>query len=543
MTFSSTTNQNQPTPKFPMDQVKKYLAVAAKNGFWIGSAVIFLGSLLVWFLSTSSLKAELEARISAINGDVNKVSQTRIEVPTAPNPISHAEMERLIQLRTDEVVDAWDRMYRRQRSILTWPRKELKEDFVAEFEHKIPIEDYVVFPTAEEDEVDPSIRVRYRDYIERILPGLAEIAKAKWTASFDNTGMEKFSELVEGGGFGQRPVIMPGMEEVPLVQWSSGSQSAVLTDLFPWRGKRPSTLEVYYSQENIWIYKQMLQIVADVNGDAELPFQAKIREIKELAIGKSVDFSAGEIAKPGETFGGFGADDDGYGDDGDYDDGGDGGDYDDGFGSYGESADPGDNRYVNTRLEPITGAQLRTALQSRTPEDANIAVAKRVPVMMSFIMDQRAVPDLVAACGSADLMVEVRQVRILPDMSTGYGGGTSMFGGGGGGDDGDGGDDEGGGGGMGFMPMNVKTEPVKEFPFDMKVEVYGLIYIYNPPQAEKLGVDQVDQNTVIDGKRVMDNEAVEGALPAPDAAEPDNGQTPPAGAPPVPVPPTALRTP
>ncbi len=56
------------------------------------------------------------------------------------------------------------------------------------------------------------------------------------------------------------------------------------------------------------------------------------------------------------------------------------------------ASDPADNRYVDTALNPITGAQLRGALASNSPDDANLAVAKRVPVMMSLQMDQRYVP-------------------------------------------------------------------------------------------------------------------------------------------------------
>ena len=43
-------------------------------------------------------------------------------------------------------------------------------------------------------------------------------------------------------------------------------------------------------------------------------------------------------------------------------------------------------------LEPITGAELRAALTSNSPNDASLAVAKRVPVMMSLNMDQRPFP-------------------------------------------------------------------------------------------------------------------------------------------------------
>ena len=130
-------------------------------------------------------------------------------------------------------------------------------------------------------------------------------------------------------------------------------------------------MEVYYSQENVWILKQLLQIVGDVNGDARLPFQAKIREIKQIAIGRSAEFGQGEIAAPGESFAGFGMGDE-YGMEEDYEDeGGYEDEYDDfggDYGEYGEEADPGDNRYVNTMLEPERSfARRLPATHPRTP--------------------------------------------------------------------------------------------------------------------------------------------------------------------------------
>src|SRR5690606_28411967 len=165
---------------------------------------------------------------------------------------------------------------------------------------------------------------------------------------------------------------------------------------------------------------------------------------------------------------------------------------------------PGDNRYVDTQGVPLTASQLRTALSSNSPTDAFMAVAKRVPVMMSFKMDQRAVPELLAACGSAPLMVEVRQVRILPPgAATAAGMGSSLMGGSSmpgydsyssdsmmssgltsGYDS---------GGGMGSSGAGSGTG--EQFPFDLTVEVYGIIYIYNPPQADALGIEQVTEDT------------------------------------------------
>ena len=218
------------------------------------------------------------------------------------------------------------------------------------------------------------------------------------------------------------------------------------------------------------------------------------------------------------------------------------------------ATDPADNRYVNAALEPITAATLRSALTSNSPSDAALAVAKRVPVMMSLNMDQRAVHELIAACGSAQLMVEVHQVRLLPEMA----GGGSM--GSMGGMDGDemememgmemgmGGMGMGGMGmGMGGMGAAMVAEPVDETPLDMSVEIYGIIHIYNPPDPDKLGVEQVTEDTVLDGatetiggEKVATELAtapVEGELPTPPPAATG---TPPAA---TGTPPAATGTP
>ena len=76
------------------------------------------------------------------------------------------------------------------------------------------------------------------------------------------------------------------------------------------------------------------------------------------------------------------------------------------------ATDPAENGYVNAALEPIPAATLRSALERNVPSNAALAVATRVAVMMSLNMEQRAVRELIAACGNAPLMVEVHQVPL-----------------------------------------------------------------------------------------------------------------------------------
>lgn len=503
-----------------MDQVKKQLAIVMQYGFWIGSGIILLGSLGVWWTTTSTLQSENTTRTSKLDQNHTTVNNVRSELDTQPNDHSHEKMEELIEGRKTEVLDSWELLYQKQEGLLVWPGEDkLSKDLVSEYVGKVPIEVHVEFSSTGENEIDEYLRDEYRTYIGDVLPDIAEIAKTKWTATFNKTagalgGMGQFNPYNR-----EDATDITGNDSGPLVKWSEQSQDDVMDDLFPWRGgiKPPTTLEIYYSQENLWILKQMLEIIAKVNGDAQQPYQAKIHEIARISIGDSVDFSAGEIAKPGEGVGGI-AGMEGYEMDME------GGEMDmemslAGDGVSIELTDPADNRYVNTKNEPISGSALRGALTSNSAADAELAVAKRVPVMMSLQIDQRAIQQLLAECGSAPLMVDVGQVRILPKS------GLKTLGGGAGGMMGemeeemeDMGNDMAGMTGMSGMTAPAAKKPVEDFPLDMAVEIYGLIYIYNKPDPVKLGVEEVDKNTVIEG--VTDTD-VETATPPVTVATPD----------------------
>jgi len=527
-----------------MDKLKEQLAPVIRQGFWVLTVLVTIGSLAIWWMASGKLVAEYQTASSKIESDAQRVTSVSSKMAEHPNLETHEQMQKLIKAREQEVLDAWTSVYKRQQEILLWPAS-LQEDFVREFKDLTPIELAVEFPTPEEKEKESTLLNRYRYYIPAVLPGIAEIAQTKWTADVEKSagGGGMSGAEYDGGGSGGGPMMYGAggvPEEGPLVKWETSSQQSLVTDLFPWNGGQPTTLDVLYSQENLWILRQLMQIIASVNGDAGQRFQAKIHEINRIAIGSSVKTTAGSISKPSSDLAsGMGGDymSMGGGDEymgGDMSSGSMG--MDSGMMAGGVALDPGDNRYVDTSGKPLLAATLRSALASKQPADAFMAVAKRVPVMMSFKMDQRAIPDLIAKCGSAQLMVEVKQVRILPS-------GTSSAAGAGGGDYGGGMESssgmEGGGygegmdSGMGGMTPGPTGATKEQFPLDLDVEVYGIIYVYNPPIAENLGVEKVTEETVIEGQSVLDGSAVAPEA-APVNATPD--ATVPAGTTVVPAP-------
>ncbi len=523
-----------------MDQLKTQLAAVAKHGFWIGSVLILIGSLIVWYLSTASLAEETESESSRLSGKVRQITTVSGGMATVPNDLSHEVMREMVKERQAEVLQSWQELFDRQKPYLTWPVEDLGPELVEKYEGKIPIEQYITFPPQPNQRLSRQYLQRYRDHIQDQPKELAKIAGAEWTE-------EKGSRRSGGGLSGLGPGTAGGtdaIKELPVVAWNASSQKDLYNDLFRWRSDIPSTLEIYYSQESQWIFKQLMTIIKEVNGDATQPYQAKIREIETIKIGRSVDFNVGEVTSVagGASLGGMG----GMGGGSSLAPISQGQSSGGGLSSLGggisggtseATVDPAEGRYVDKNLNHITASALRSALTSNKPSDASLAVAKRVPVMMGLKMDQRAVHDLLAACGSADLMVEVTHVRVLNGSGSASssskprssgGGGLSALGG-------------------GSSTKSTAKSEVEEFPFDVNVEIYGMIYVYNPPDPNKLPVEQITKETV-DEALGETPAAEEPAAPLeqsneelqPPAAAPVEGtETPPAGTPENPAGPAA----
>ena len=114
-----------------------------------------------------------------------------------------------------------------------------------------------------------------------------------------------------------------------------------------------------------------------------------------------------------------------------------------------------------------------------------------MPVRMSLVMDQRRLPNLLVECANANMPIEVKRICIhksegnvlnfAPAAGTT---GPGMVG------------PTGGGlGGPAAMPgfdggnrtIGAATDKQESGTLDVPVEIYGVIYIYNPPDRDKLG--------------------------------------------------------
>ena len=351
------------------------------------------------------------------------------------------------------------------------------------------------------------------------------------------------------GGYGGGTAGGKGPADV--VIWPESSQTEMLNSIRMWQGTTPTIYEILYTQENMWILESLLNIIRKTNlQDNKKPatanFQCAVKEIEFIRIGRTAMGRAGSVDGSGAA-GGMGMGSGGYagsgagyagsgagyasGGEGSYGSGGYGSG---GEGSYGESGsygegsyggggeavttDPAANRYVDANFKPVSGNDLRTRMQSNTPEDAYFAVAKRIPVRIRVKMDQTKIQQFLANCGNAALTLEIRQVRIGDTVAAASAGGAGGGGGGypgmgGGGAPGPGGM---GGMGMGGMGMGMGGEPgeggyggesggyggygglgagATSDSESLDVEIYGLVYLFNPVDINKLGLDKITEET------------------------------------------------
>ena len=448
-----------------MDKLKPILVKIKRYHFWVVIVLVLGVAVGVWKTSVGGLQGEKQSNLSRIKDGFNKIGLSgEGDVGQSDHPNDHfkAGMDELIQERTEQVLTAWQERWNQQveAGILEWP-PELGPEFIKEVEKLRPIEQKVPFPTPDGQEIRSRFREDYRDYIQQELPQLAAMIGSEWKA-VDDAPAEAASP--SGGGLfgGGTPAAAPDTptpeaDDKLIVVWNGTNQKKILQSSFDWSHRRdgvPTTLDVLYAQEDLWVLDSLMRIIQKTNGSATARHNAVIRYIDFIEFGQDVKSGAGKIHLvnkngPGKAPAGGGGSAAGglHG-------GGGGG------APTASGADPGDGRCVDNNYQPLPASTLRGGAESADLEQAYLAVARRIPVRMKLVMDHRKINRLLIECANSPLTVEVRQLRMHPSTAAG----------------------EPGEGGKGS----------NDFPYDRNVELYGIVYIYNPVDHDRLGVEAVE---------------------------------------------------
>jgi hypothetical protein len=455
-----------------MDKVRAFMQVLWVQRFWVLSVVGVLAAAVCWMMAAGKLQAEYAADKTAILGkfgEMDKIKQASFHGNEGVNAKEREEAAKI----AENVKGLWHELYENQREkVLFWPES-LGREFVEYIDKR-----------KFDQNISPVMRDRYLNYISTRFDALVDIVKAQKLAPGATGGaFGGEGRGFERGGMAQAAMPgQPGYVEDYLVQWLD--QDALRTKLT--FGRTPSPREVWVRQEDLWVYEILLKVIAATNKErgAKRPDNTAIRVIENLQVGAEAALAnavqpqilmpAGTAADP--SMGGM--------------EGGEGGAYagrgmeGGGEGMYrGEGGmggvDPAQadaallaDRYVDAEGKPMADLSAGAGVEYR-----------RLPVRMRLQMDQRWIPKVLVECANAALPIEVQRLRINPDKS---GAGFDAMAGGGG----EGGMYRGGGGmyrgGEGGMSSYATPGAV---PADfVTVEIQGLVYIYNPPDASVLAV-------------------------------------------------------
>jgi hypothetical protein len=466
-----------------MDQVRAIAKIIWQQRFWVLSVLGLIIAVVCWKMAASGLDAQFASRKSTIDGRFKEMS-TLGGKAVHPNTAVNEKNQEAVDAQAKIVNSVWQELYNKQKeSVLKWP-KELGEDFLTYIE-KLKFK----------DPIDNRMRSIYQNYIGKRFDGLLEIVKARKIeegagGAYSGRGGEYGGR--GGGGYGGESAVAlgtPGANQDYLVEWFDQDK---LRAKLAFATNKPTALQIWVTQEDLWVYETLLRVIANTNKarGSTRPDNAAIRSILSLEVGSGASLpSTARIYMP--SGGGDAAGGGGYGGEG----GGYGGEYGRGGGYGGEAAAGGGGyggeygRGGGYGMEGAEGdpAAMDTALlANRYLDDAGAPLAdgafgpefRQLPIKMELQMDQRYITPLLLECANAPLPIEVKQVRINPQLSMA-------------------GIDSNAAGGYSTSSLPSGATLDTSDPNSAIVEIRGVVFIYNEPTTEAAPADSGEVDSTV----------------------------------------------
>lgn len=439
------------------------MALAKKHHFWILSGLLVLIALPCWYLGTDAIRIKTEEQKSMLDGKFVELdgerNKTEGGLPYHPNDGFKKGILDLGSAQFNDVWQAWNDLYQHQVStVLKWPAG--IPEVVRE---RLRNGNFFLLPPQDPESVQ--IRSIYRDYVLRDEPKRLEnrlgLLKARAVTPPKTATPIPMPGAAPGSGAEEAPKVV--VEYDGVVLWP---QFMSIFDQYNWTVAIPTPKQVLCCQEDIWVYTGLFDVIAETNKDITDYKKAWVKQVISLEIGKHVPpapssiqsalgmgaAGAGGIPGYGGTEGAMLPSGGGPGAPG-FEGGAGGGSQDDVL---------VDRRYVRSNGAPI----LESELKAGDPDpEFNL-----IPFRLCLHMDQRRLMNLLSVCANNPLPIRVRSVQVLKwnELGAGAAGGgaPSSF------------------GSRTALPMPTPEE--LRGPYDVAVELRGMIYIYQRPDVKHL---------------------------------------------------------
>ncbi len=181
----------------------------------------------------------------------------------------------------------------------------------------------------------------------------------------------------------------------------------------------PKSKEVWYAQEELWVYNALLSVIERSNAEATGPHNARVKRIDALLIGQDAapilqELSAARIGMNRmNAAGGSG----GYGSGA-----GMGSGYGSGTGSSSGGVGSASDMIIRTEADvDRVKREFRYVDENGVPLAATAAAPypefNRMPVCMRLLVDQKEIPRILVNCANCDMPIDILWVRINPDAA------------------------------------------------------------------------------------------------------------------------------
>ena len=306
------------------------------------------------------------------------------------------------------------------------------------------------------DSINPNMRDQYRFYIKNQFEELRKFVEAREDMGTRRAApsASRFESVLGPNANADQPAIVE--EESFLVDWEDQSE---LKSQLEFNG-RPTDTKIWVTQEDLWVYKTLLSIIANTNkrNGSTRPDNTAIRSIVQLQVGSKATAGGqvsetiyipsvpggggplGEIESPSKAVVEFGQE--------------------------GQSPEESDyaileGRYLDADGEPYPGDSNDFGTEYR-----------KLPIRMVLLMEQRMIPLVLVECANATLPIEVTQLTVNRTQSNTVGFSGSLR--------------------SRRPPRTNRNRNIVDIRNLSEVEIKGVVLIYQPPDEAILPVENND---------------------------------------------------
>ncbi|MDR1054133.1 MAG: hypothetical protein LBL39_08150 [Planctomycetaceae bacterium] len=390
--------------EFDIELVKKF-------SFWVLVPLALLLVFIFNFLAVGTIGKKFSDRKNTLESTKNNVDKIRQE-KTHPNNNTIDDVNVHTAELRGRFVTAWTTLEKDQRARNVWP-----EDVGADVLEEVSKLKFG-------DEISAGSLEKYLNFMGRHIPKLKARVNLKriqindggeWKDKADSGGVDSLGSLRSGRG--RMPDNRGGISvnnlerEVGIVEWSDPEIQKIIV----W-GVLPKSSEVWYAQEDLWVYDSLIWVIAQSNEGASSPHSAVVKRIESMLIGQQASRELASQLSVQTT--GMG---------------------DDGMSSGGMPPRPPSMPPAGGGRSPMGGMGGIGGETGTAVSDEDIAKMKRheryvdannvplsadapspfgefnrMPICLKLVVDRQRIPEILVNCANCAMPIDVLSVRINP---------------------------------------------------------------------------------------------------------------------------------